>query len=501
MLPDKLKIFPWYVLMLPLFFVWHVMNEYFGLFPISFGAWFLVYYLVLAVGLLLVGKLILKNNLKAGVWATVILIIFLFWGSFHDYLKSLRIPALFYSYRFLLSLAAIFIVGNAVLLKKKKNLPQKTHYFFILLFSFFLVWEGCISIYKWIIKQPKNDLAYYNKPLQVKLASIDNKQKPDIFFIVFDEYTSSASLRKYLNYDNSNMDSMLTRKGIYIAKNGKSNYNSTPFSLGSAFNLQYFNLPLENQPSDPKNLLQGQTSFINNWLTTILEKEGYIIKNRGLLDLKKYPAPEDKFFQRDNPGVFYDETLWGRIKKDIWWNIQTRVPEKWVGSEFRKKQAKTIRFNENNFKNILTELNSQTDTPKFVYGHFMLPHRPYYLTKSGQVRNMKDLNSFTRDSLYLDQVIYANTWIDSLTTAASQTFNRPRVVIIEGDHGYRDSYLSDKHQARDIEFMNLSTFYFSDKDYSLLYDSISPVNSFRVIINKYFHSNLPLLKDSTIMIR
>jgi hypothetical protein len=46
--------------------------------------------------------------------------------------------------------------------------------------------------------------------------------------------------------------------------------------------------------------------------------------------------------------------------------------------------------------------------------------------------------------------------------------------------------------------MDLNTYYFSDGNYSTLYDSISPVNSFRVILNKYFKTGLPLLKDSTI---
>jgi len=31
-----------------------------------------------------------------------------------------------------------------------------------------------------------------------------------------------------------------------------------------------------------------------------------------------------------------------------------------------------------------------------------------------------------------------------------------------------------------------------------LYDNMSPVNSFRVILNKYFDTGLPMLSDSTI---
>ena len=49
-------------------------------------------------------------------------------------------------------------------------------------------------------------------------------------------------------------------------------------------------------------------------------------------------------------------------------------------------------------------------------------------------------------------------------------------------------------------FSNLNAFYFPNKDYSRLYDSISPVNTFRVVLNTYFNAQLPLLKDSSIIV-
>ncbi|MBK8088639.1 MAG: hypothetical protein IPK31_12180 [Chitinophagaceae bacterium] len=47
---------------------------------------------------------------------------------------------------------------------------------------------------------------------------------------------------------------------------------------------------------------------------------------------------------------------------------------------------------------------------------------------------------------------------------------------------------------------NLNSIYYPDEDYQNLYPSISPVNSFRAVLNKFFSSNLSLLKDSSIFI-
>ena len=44
---------------------------------------------------------------------------------------------------------------------------------------------------------------------------------------------------------------------------------------------------------------------------------------------------------------------------------------------------------------------------------------------------------------------------------------------------------------------NLSAYYFPD-DTEGLYPTITPVNSFRVIFNKYFDQNYPLLDDKAL---
>jgi hypothetical protein len=50
-------------------------------------------------------------------------------------------------------------------------------------------------------------------------------------------------------------------------------------------------------------------------------------------------------------------------------------------------------------------------------------------------------------------------------------------------------------------FYNQNAVYYPDGDYSALYDSISGVNQFRVVLNKMFGQKLPLLRDSVIFLR
>src|SRR6185295_2437963 len=97
---SSLKIFPYHIFLIPVFFIWHLLNTYFALIPFSYWGRFLLYYISLAVALFLTGKLLFKNTIKAGCWATSLLILFFFWGAAHDFLKSLRLPSFLISYKF-----------------------------------------------------------------------------------------------------------------------------------------------------------------------------------------------------------------------------------------------------------------------------------------------------------------------------------------------------------------------------------------------------------------
>lgn len=507
----KPDIFPFHIFLLPVFFIWHVVNQYFGLVPLKYSGFFLLCYISLSLFLLLFGRLLFRDILKAACWASLLLIIFFFWGAAHDFLKKLNLPGFFVSYSFLLSLVIVFIIVLTWQLRKKKT-PVKFNRFLNLLFCVFVIAEAVVTIYKFSGKQiQKNNLTYYNKSFQPRIMPADRLAKPhfrgedtssvqwgrpDIFLIIFDEYASSPALREYLHYDNSLFDSMLVKNNFFLATQSKSNYNSTPLSIASFLDLDYFNKPLEGVLAEPLLVLQGQYTIKQSMIPRLLGAIGYQIVNLGLSDLKDHPIRTESFFNNNTAEALYLETLLGRIEKEIWWNVRQKTNIHWkpFGAVY---QDDIFTTNRNNYQSLVEQLNTSSTQPRLVIAHFMLPHKPFYFDRNGNLRTNPFTNNPTiDDSLYIDQLVYTNTWIDTIATATNKDSGRPRAVILAGDHGYRDK-LNDP-ATRNKQFMNLNAWYFSDRDHSLLYDSISPVNSFRVILNKYFNANLPLLKDSTV---
>lgn len=490
--------FPWYIFATPFFYVLHAYNAYFGIIYISIALEYLCYYTLLSVVLFLLSLLILKNKKTAGVATTIMLILFFFWGSTHDWLKSLNPPPFLVSYKFLLLLSLSIIAYFFIILRKRGN-PLKLNLFFSALSIILVAIEiGTSFFYIFSDQVQKNNPASSDPPLTLKLNTPIKTKVPDIFFMVFDEYTSSIALKKYYQFDNARLDSSLRNAGFFISSNSQSNYNATSFSLATTFNMQYFNKDFERTSNNTYSLFQGAYAFKTSLLPRLLKENNYHIVNYGLLNIEDHPANVQPLFTEYGKKVFSLETLWGRVQRDILWNITTRFSK---NGKFWPADKNFINRNTANYSNFLKALNIETSTPKFIYGHVAIPHRPPYVDRRGHPRMLsnEDFTDKSHDSLYIEQVIYANTWIDSLINVAVTTKrNRPLVLIIEGDHGNR--YAAWGRNIREKQFMNLNAYYFSDKDYSMLYDSISPVNSFRVVLNKYFNTQLPLLKDSTILL-
>ena len=152
-----------------------------------------------------------------------------------------------------------------------------------------------------------------------------------------------------------------------------------------------------------------------------------------------------------------------------------------------------------NFNDLLKELSATDTAPRFVYTHLMLPHEPFYLKADGSPVSDSAIikNTVDERSGYIAQVTYSNKLLEQIIRKTEEKSTRPRVIIIEGDHGYR--FWDEKNLKK--EFPNLNSYYFSDGDYSALYEGISPVNSFRVIMNKYFCQHMKMVKDSSVYLK
>ena len=147
------------------------------------------------------------------------------------------------------------------------------------------------------------------------------------------------------------------------------------------------------------------------------------------------------------------------------------------------------------------------ERPTYVFTHFILPHDPYVFAPDGRCLTRAESIARGRMQGYVGQVAYARRLIEQLVTAL-QAEGRPRpIILIQADEGpilprarfqTRDQRIPWQDAAPEklrLKSGILNAYYFPGGDYGQLRPDITPVNSYRVLFNRFFGADFPLLPD------
>jgi hypothetical protein len=485
-----------FLFLLPLFFVFHGFAQNFGLITLRDSLLLLCLYLGAAVILLILSYWVFGNFIKAGLFSFLLLLIYFFFGAVLDFLKQNTIPV--FRYSILLPILLVLVIAAALYLKKTTG----TFYRLVLFLNFLLVVYLLIDLTSigWKSLHPDPDqLSVYHLSTSHKFSSCDDCPNPDIYFLLFDEYSSSINLSRAFNYDNSNLDSFLAQKGFSQQIHSSSNYNFTPFSVASILNMNYINGIKDINACTVEDYARCNNLIRNNEVIQFLSSRHYDIVNYSIFDLAGNPSPVEQSLLPVKTRLITAQTLSGRFMHDIGWHFYTgRLEIKWL--------TKNRLFGDLHHNNLLMErVKNETRTvgnrPRFIYGHFVMPHPPFYFDKYNQPRSAADLIKEATGShieSYAGYIPYTNSKIKELIDTIQQNTKGSAVIILMGDHGYRANIpgLPESHF-----FQNMNAVYIPDKNYGLFKDSISGVNQFRVILNTLFKQSIPLIRDTTIFLK
>src|SRR5215468_7981709 len=107
----------------------------------------------------------------------------------------------------------------AYFLKRSKNDFSPFNQYLQVFFSVVTCIELSAFCYYSISHQERsNEFGDYTKKLSKQYQPCDTCSKPDIYFIVFDAYSSSRCLKRNFGFDNSSLDSFLESNGFFVSK-------------------------------------------------------------------------------------------------------------------------------------------------------------------------------------------------------------------------------------------------------------------------------------------
>jgi hypothetical protein len=317
-----------------------------------------------------------------------------------------------------------------------------------------------------------------------------NTSLPDIYLIVLDAHGRTDVLKEEFGYDDSAFIDELTDMGFYVADCSQSNYASTRYSLTSMFQMDYIQL---------ENGKERVPALKNTVLLRTLRENGYSILTFENYASGHFDLAEDLRLSRHQ--VSFGTRLGGAVDLSGGLNefeklmLNTSITRLFLDTEiipgFNENALVRLEYYEHYLqtKYILDTLPeiAKLNSPKLVLVHMLVPHIPHVFTPAGEFRYPDDpsRNGYRDNAIFIDQAI-----LPVLREMLAES-EEPPVIILMGDHGPP----ATKFTSPEARMKNLNAYYVNSNAKSKLYDSITPINSFRIVLNEYFGGDYPLLED------
>ena len=427
-------------------------------------------------------KVTLKNTKKNSLVLSLGVVIFFFYGHFHNSLNELSGE---YIRNFILIPVFLILFSILVIILFRINSDLKNITKIVNAIAITIVLMSSVNIVMGVSSDSESQ--EFSVLDSSKNLNSKNFGTPDVYYIILDSYSGHESLKKYYNFDNSNFLNELRERGFTTIDNSRSNYGWSYLSLGSSLNMMHHNFDPE---LGSKNYNLAYTMISKNIVGDIFNDLGYetINFNSGWGATRNFEN-YDKTICR-NTNLSDSQTLISILDNSL---IQP-IYSKFLVDD--KRQRTLCQFEE------LGKITQKTDNPIFVFNHFMIPHKPFIFGPNGESVIPTSLEpgqvetSF-RNYAYIDQLQFANKKILESIDEILLNSDSPPIIILQSDHGseFPDS-TSMENQIKE-KMANFNSYYLPHEGKQILYDEITPGNSFRVIFNYYFDGNFEILEDKS----
>ncbi|MCC6298875.1 MAG: hypothetical protein IT314_06230 [Anaerolineales bacterium] len=445
----------------------------------------------------------LRDALKSALIAAPFVFFFFLFGDLTDWVsETFSLGPARSDFAVFLVLAVVMSVWVWLLQRRVKNLVTFNLYFNLL--GILLFANTGVQVARHL---QENEISFNPSERVVTVTEVASAApRPDIYYIVLDGYGRQDVLQKFYDFDNSSFIDGLRARGFYVADQASSNYIQTMLSLSSSFNMDYLqDLSINGKTPDNRADLIELLNYSE--LRKTLAQNGY--KTVSFENEYKATLPTaDIYYSDDASRLTQPVSAFESIVIDhSFARTLNYIPT--------LRRALTEMPYETHRQYILSAFSELKEIPSldgdyFVYAHIIAPHPPFVFDKDGAVIThdepftLFDANYYISEHSrggyiagYRKQIQYINALALETIDAILSESETPPIIILQGDHG-PGAYLhwgSLEATVPSERFGILNAYYFPDENYEALYPSISPVNSFRVVSNRYFGTEYALLPD------
>jgi len=416
----------------------------------------------------------MKDKVKSGLVATVFALFFFSYGHVFDLIKKWGISFIKHEYM----IPAAFVMWGVIfffvkVIKNRKHLEVVTK-----IFNTAGVVLIAINLFGILSSQLSKRMIPFQDEEISSHGQIDSHSLPDIYYIILDEFANLRSVKKIYDYDNSRFGDSLAGKGFYISKFSQTAYSSTERSLAASLNMNFLM-----EDDDPFQMIE------HNRVVGFLKKKGY-----KFIHFANYHKSTKHIKGADLCFNFYENDVHACLLGDFYMILLNTTMLRPLYQYFFDKYYSG--YNRGAILSTFYYLEKVPEMrfPKFVFAHIMCPHEPFVFGPSGESINKKYKDDWKTRHVYLGQYLFTCKRALSLIDVLLGKSKNPPIIILQSDHGPRTRKARGAFFGDEWKWI-FNAYYLPGDGRKILYDSVSPVNTFRLIFNHYFNTNYDLIKE------
>jgi hypothetical protein len=319
----------------------------------------------------------------------------------------------------------------------------------------------------------------------------------DIYYIILDRYGSARSLALNYGITDDGFYGWLADHGFVVAADSHANYGRTSLSLAATLNMTFLDAVAAQQGPDSSDEAPIDAMLQDHAVGRFLKSEGYRYIHVG----SYYNPTRTSSIANANMNLggasdfaagVYDETALPVLARRL--GLAQAAPQRQRHADQARHQIE-----------VLHKLRTEPG-PKFVFAHLLLPHPPYVFAPDGTFRPDPSDGPPSATAQFHDQLEFTDRQMEAIIEplVALPEAERP-IIIVQADEGpYPPPYAKDTihydwatatPDELEIKFGILNAMFLPGIDPSAVPQTISSVNTFRLLFDRYFGADLPLLPD------
>jgi hypothetical protein len=369
---------------------------------------------------------------------------------------------------------------------------------------------------------------FFYKPPQLAAApeSAKTAAKPDIYYIVMEDYAGVDQLKQQFGFDNAGFTKFLEDKGYYVNPSAHVNYPYTTMSVASTMSGNYLNdLIGKFGKSSAQTTVPFNETVRYSPIAQHLQTLGYKYTEIGnWYEAFNLPRVADTAYETTGRLTVLGHT----------YTLNNFSKLTLTNGFFARLVQMNLRigsFNVLSYQNMgdvelvhyelrqLGQLANGQPGGRFIFANLLIPHQPFSFNPDGSLNPNSSADNVgqTAKAKYVNNIKYINEQMKGILRTIDEKSGGQAVVLLLSDegpepfelnHGDEDQLdvdgelqASDMRKWSDADLrLKLNTYAAfripaADLTQSEQQGAADSVNVFRLVLNSYFGENLPYLPD------